>query len=170
MVLVTRHLGKFQLSDAVLGTERATKIDDDVVDGFGDAIRLLEESLFVAADRLGDVVVDIAVTTMAKSDRSGTGDQTRDCEVRGADKCWDAADWNGDIVLDASALMRLGLNNGFTNFPEIRPLCAGLSEGGVDDLASFKALSQHFLHGVSHAAVCAGTGELDQSVLVIDSI
>ena len=73
MVLVTRHLGKFQLSDAVRGTEQAAKIDDDVVDGFGDAIRLLEESLFVAADRLGVVVVDIAVAAMAKSDRLGTG-------------------------------------------------------------------------------------------------
>ena len=81
LVLVTRHLGKFQLSDAVLGTEQAAKIDDDVVDGFGDAIRLLEESLFVAADRLGDVVVDIAVAAMAKSDRLGTGKLDQDVLV-----------------------------------------------------------------------------------------
>ena len=64
-------------ADAVLGRDRAAVFQHDVEHDLVHVMPALEERGLVGADRLGDVVVDVAVAEMAERQRPRAGDELR---------------------------------------------------------------------------------------------
>ena len=69
--LVALELADLELADAVLGADAAAVRGDEVVDGAADSVGPRRERAAIAAGRLAQVVVQVAVAEMA------VGDETR---------------------------------------------------------------------------------------------
>ena len=72
-----------------------------------------------------------------------------------------------DVVLDARALERLCVRDGFAQAPEIRRLGAAFRDHRIEDEAAVHGLGEHGLEGLAQAAVAASRAQLDQQIVVV---
>src|SRR5687768_2998247 len=110
-VLVSFELAHLGLADAVLGADAAAMLRDEVVHGAADLGRARRERAAVAAGRLAQVVVQVAVGEMAVGYQARTRREALEQRAASLDETRQACRLDRDVVLEARALAALGLWN-----------------------------------------------------------
>src|SRR5271166_1677347 len=108
-ILHRRQQIALEHADAVFGGDRAAELLHDREYRSVDLVPALEIVRLVGADRLGDVVMDIAVAEMAERHRPRPGNNRGDRRRRLLKERRHRRDRDGDIVLDRAAGMALRL-------------------------------------------------------------
>ena len=99
-----------------------------------------QEFRLVGADRLGDVVVDVAVAEMAERHRPRAGDQlSTTAAFASRDESRHRGDRHRDVVLDRAAVVLLRLAEVLADAPERLRLVEALGDGGVVDQTALDA-------------------------------
>src|ERR1700691_2923566 len=116
-VLHRRQEIALEHADAVFGRDRSAVFLHDREDGGVYFIPAFEKIRLVGADRLADVVVDIAIAEMAERQRARTGYQRDDRRVRVLEEGRHCCDWHRYVVLDRASGMTLRLAEHLANAP-----------------------------------------------------
>ena len=98
--------------------------------------------VLVHADRLADIVVDIAVAEMAEGDGPGAGDHQLHELVGPVDEFRHSASRDGHVMLDAAAFVLLHLAHHLAKLPEFARLLGGLRQNRVLDLAGVDGIAE----------------------------
>ena len=148
----------------MLGGNRAAHLRDDGVDDGICLVPARQKGLLVGADRLRDVVVNVAVAQMAEGHRPGARHGLRNGCARRGDEVRHARDGHRDIVLDRAAFQLLHVGHQFAQAPEISGLLERACQRGVFD----QAVAQCHLKQAQQArASFRLRGELDQHIPVM---
>src|SRR5215468_12067937 len=103
---------------------------------------LLAQAGGIPVDRAHGVVMNVAITDMAK--RAMAHARTSCCEggISARDEVSDARNGHGHVVGDAAACGLLGFDQAFSHPPELCGLCAGGSEQSIADELPLQRRSQ----------------------------
>src|SRR4051812_2076979 len=145
-VLDLRQVVALDDADAVLGGNRAAVFQHDPVDGVVHLVPTLEVLGFVGADRLGDVVVNVAVADVAEWHWPAAGNELARRGVAFLDERRDVGDRHRDVVLDRAALAALHLAEQLADAPERPGLLDAFADGGVEHQALLQPRGQNLLH------------------------
>ena len=91
----------------MLGRDRAGIARNDCVHDIVDLMPACQKGVFVGADRLRDVEMDVAVAEMAEGKDARAGECRLDRGSCVLDELRNGGDWHRYVVLDRAALMLL---------------------------------------------------------------
>ena len=118
LVLDVGQLVALEHADAVLGRDRAAHPQHDREHDRVDLVPARQEVRGVAADRLADIVMDIAVAEMAERHRPRARDQLHHRGIGLRDEGGHGGDRHRDVVLDRAAFRLLRRRHLVAQLPE----------------------------------------------------
>src|SRR5262249_28765350 len=108
-----------------------------------DLVPTREELLLIGADRLIDIVVNVAIAEMAEGQRPRPGNERGHRSVGVTDESRRGGDRDGNIVLDRAAGEALHLAEHFAYAPKRLALFDAVGDGGVAYEPALQPLGEH---------------------------
>jgi hypothetical protein len=159
LVLDVGQFVALEHADAVLGGDRSAHPQHDLEHHGVDLVPARQEIGGVAADRLADIVVDVAVAEMAERHRPRARNQLDHGGIGFRDEIGHGGDRHRDVVLDRAAFRLLRRRHFVAQLPERLALAQIRRDHGVVDDAVFHALAR-----IDSSASRASSREDDSSI------
>ena len=140
-----REFGLLEGADAVFGADAPAHFHHHIVDDAMEFLRAVQECRPVRVHGLGEIVMNVAVSNMAKGAETDPGHYRRERGVRLLDELRRPGNRHRNVVLDARAFAGLGFGNTLPETPERQGPAFVFGEDGVRYSAGFQRAAEDML-------------------------